>query len=528
MAAAFRIAEKIIKMNKPDLMFAPEAHAEIQARSALPWKVLIVDDDQGIHDVTMLALKSVTFSGRPLEFIHSYSGRQACAIVRQQPDIALILLDVVMENDHAGLDVARYIREVIKNQQVRIVLRTGQPGMAPEREIIAAFDINDYKDKTELTSVKLFTLIHSCLRSYRDIVAIDFSKKGLARVIDASATVSNLSGMESFTQGVLEQLSALVAGHQDCLLIKSTGGCSGVAVSYSQKTWKVITGTGSYAHSKLPLVLSDLVILQYLLDSVVNQRKFLCQGKSYAAYFEDKHGGVNVFVIDGVDDIDSVDGDLVQIFMRNVSIAHENITLQFDLEETQREIVCLLGEAVERRSMETGNHVRRVAAISELLALAYGLSEEDVRVLKYASPLHDIGKIAIPDAILNKPGIHTPEENAVMRTHAEIGYHMLATSNRKVLQAGGIIAHEHHEHWNGKGYPQGKAGKDIPINGRITAVADVFDALANDRCYKKAWSMERILEFFEQQRGKQFDPELVDLLFERLEEVKEIQLRLQD
>ncbi len=515
-------------MTSDELTFAPEGPVELRESVILPWKLMIVDDEPGIHEVTELALKSVTFSGRPLEFIHCYSGQQACDAVMQHGDIAMIILDVVMETDQAGLDVVRYVREVARNQHVRIVLRTGQPGRAPEREVITAFDINDYKDKTELTSSKLFTLIYSCLRSYRDIVAIEAGKRGLSRVIDASAEIFKLSAMESFTRGVIEQLCALVSGKPDAVLIKAQRRSNHLAPRHDDVDWKVLAGTGRFAKAESAVNPRELAGMQRLIEEVVQQRRFFYRDKAYAAYFEDRQGVVHVFILDGVDDLESIDEGIIQIFMRNVSIAYENINLQSDLEETQREIVCLLGEAVERRSMETGNHVRRVAMISELLALAYGLSKEDAVILKYASPLHDLGKIAIPDSVLNKPGLHTPEETTIMRTHAEIGHQLLASSNRTVLKAAGIIANEHHERWDGMGYPQGKAGKDIHIFGRITAVADVFDALANDRCYKKAWPLDRILELFKNERGRQFDPALVDLLIENIEEVQKIQLLYQD
>jgi response regulator RpfG family c-di-GMP phosphodiesterase len=512
-----------------DLIFADEdSGTDGGQQEAAPWKVMIVDDEPAIHEVTKIALKGVKFSDRPLEFIDCYSGAEACETIQNHQDVALMLLDVVMETDHAGLDVAKFVRASVGNQNVRIVLRTGQPGQAPEREVITAYDINDYKEKTELTSSKLFTVIYSSLRAYRDITTIEASKHGLAHVIDASASIFQLSALDRFSQGVLEQLTALVQADPGALYLKSSPSLDALAVTYRRNEWHVVAGTGAYADYSGRDTSASLLSNGQLLDDVLKERRSLNRGRSYAAYFEDRLGNVSVLLLTGVDSITPIESDLIQMFMRNVSIAFENINLHSDLEETQRDIVCLLGESVERRSRETGNHVRRVAAISEKLALAYGLSEEEAQMLKYASPLHDLGKIAIPDAILNKPGIHTPEESAIMRQHAEIGHAMLVSSKRKVLQAAAIVAHEHHERWDGTGYPQGKAGKDIHIFGRITAVADVFDALLNDRCYKKAWPLEQVLDLFRKERGKQFDPDLVDLMFERLDELEQIRVAYRD
>lgn len=200
----------------------------------------------------------------------------------------------------------------------------------------------------------------------------------------------------------------------------------------------------------------------------------------------------------------------------------EAALLSIEIDETQKEIIFTMGEIAESRSKETGNHVKRVAEYSKLLALKYGLSDEEAELLRIASPMHDIGKIAIPDTILTKNGKLTEEEFDTMKTHTEIGYQLLRNSNRRILKAAAIIAHQHHEKWNGKGYPRGLKGEEIHLYARITAVADVFDALGTERVYKKAWEMERILDLFIQERGQHFDPELVDILLESMDEILEI------
>lgn len=196
--------------------------------------------------------------------------------------------------------------------------------------------------------------------------------------------------------------------------------------------------------------------------------------------------------------------------------------LNDEIINTQKEVVEKMGAIGETRSRETGDHVRRVAEYSYMLAKYYGLSEQEALLLKQASPMHDIGKVGIPDSILNKPGKLTEEEFEIMKTHAEIGYEMLKHSERDILKASAIVAYTHHEKWNGTGYPQGTKGSDIHIFGRITAVADVFDALGHDRVYKKAWELERILALFQEERGKHFDPTLIDLFFENLDKFLEV------
>ncbi len=188
-----------------------------------------------------------------------------------------------------------------------------------------------------------------------------------------------------------------------------------------------------------------------------------------------------------------------------------------EIEETQKEVVFTMGAIGESRSKETGNHVKRVAEYSSLLALYYGLSEKDAEMLRQASPMHDIGKIAIPDAILNKAGRLDEEERKIMDKHVIYGYDMLKYSTRPLLKTASIVALEHHEKWDGTGYPNGLKEEEIHIFGRITAVADVFDALGSDRVYKKAWNDEEIFELFRNEKGKHFDPTLIDIFFDNLE-----------
>ncbi len=206
----------------------------------------------------------------------------------------------------------------------------------------------------------------------------------------------------------------------------------------------------------------------------------------------------------------------------------ELIELNKAIEDTQRDIIYAMGEIGETRSKETGNHVKRVSHYSETLALLYGLSEEESARLKMASPMHDIGKVGIPDAILNAPRKLSVEEFEVMKTHAVLGFDMLKSSHKPILQAAAIVAHEHHECFDGSGYPRGLEGEDIHIYGRITAVADVFDALSSKRVYKKAWPLADVLAYFDQESGRCFDPVLVKLLVDNLHTFVQIGNRYTD
>lgn len=197
--------------------------------------------------------------------------------------------------------------------------------------------------------------------------------------------------------------------------------------------------------------------------------------------------------------------------------SRRNIMLSRVVVDTQKEILFSMGEIIESRSRETANHIRRVAEYSTLLAKLYGLSEREQQHVLHTSPMHDAGKIAIPDAVLNKPGKLTDEEFTLMKEHAKIGWKMLNGSNLEIMQLSALIAYQHHEKWNGKGYPNGLKGNDIHIFGRMVALADVFDALGSDRCYKKSWPLEKVLDLLHTERGEHFDPDLIDIFFKNLD-----------
>lgn len=199
-----------------------------------------------------------------------------------------------------------------------------------------------------------------------------------------------------------------------------------------------------------------------------------------------------------------------------------------EVEETQKEIILTMGNICEFKSVETGNHIKRVAEISQVLAKLSGLDDKTAHEIKWASAMHDMGKVVIPDAILNKPGKLTPEEFEIIKTHATAGYELLKHSTKKLLQCAAIIAHEHHEKWDGSGYPRGLKNEEIDIRGRIVAVADVFDALVNKRCYKDAWNFEETKKYMIENKGKHFDSRLIDIFFENEKIFLGIQERYKD
>ncbi len=204
-------------------------------------------------------------------------------------------------------------------------------------------------------------------------------------------------------------------------------------------------------------------------------------------------------------------------------IVFQQKRLMSELEDNQKEMIWMLTELMESTSDETGKHIRRVAEISSLLAHYHPtLNATDENILYHASPMHDIGKMTVPHRILHKPGHYTEEEFCLMKAHTSNAYKLLSGSKRPLIKAAAIIAYEHHEKWDGEGYPRQLKGSDIHIYGRIVALADVFDALTHKRCYKEAWRIETVIEYIKGHRGTQFDPELVDIMLDHLAEFERI------
>ena len=213
-----------------------------------------------------------------------------------------------------------------------------------------------------------------------------------------------------------------------------------------------------------------------------------------------------------------------------ITISHDIsdiIHLHKEIEETQSELIYRLGEAVESRSKESGYHIKRVMHYAKLLGNLYGLTEEECETLYAAASMHDVGKIAIPDAILLKPAKLTADEWKIMKTHAEIGYNLFENSQRPLLKSAAIIALDHHEHFDGQGYPRGIKGEEISLFGRIVAIADVFDALSTKRVYKEIWSQKEVTALFEKESGKQFDPILTQILLDNIDEFLKIRDKYQ-
>ncbi len=503
------------------VMFADDNDDIKSTMDIKPWRILIVDDESDVHTLTKMVLTGYTFENRPLEISSVYSGVEAIEFLKREKNIAIILLDVVMETEDAGLRCVKRIREELKNQETRIILRTGQPGQAPEQQVIVNYDINDYKAKTELTASKLFTAITASLRSYQYIQTINQNKIGLENIISASSFLFELQSFSLFAKGILKQLTSILSLDDDSLYINSS---SLSAFKESDKhTYSILAGTGNFAGHEREGI--DNVVPQNVYKKLINaatRQESIFTDNTYTGYFETKKGEHTLLFLQWQRPLTPIDRDLITIFATNVAAAFENISRNNDLAESQRNIISTLSKLIDEISRDNTFHIKTVTDISCYIANQLKLSEEEIYLLRMAAPMHDIGQISISPELLKKPGKLTPEEFEIMKQHTVKGNSIFKDSPDKVMIAAKKISYQHHEKWDGTGYPQGLSGEDIHIYGRIVAIADVYDALTSNRCYRDAWPLEKVIEHIKNESGKHFDPRIVKLFLEQKDEIKNI------
>jgi response regulator RpfG family c-di-GMP phosphodiesterase len=510
--------------SEDDILFLDDIEGSGQADSGLEqhWKMLIVDDEPEVHSITRLVLADFMYKGRPARFLSAYSASDARAILDREDDIAIILLDVVMETDDAGLTLVRYIREELKNRHVRIILRTGQPGQAPERAVILDYDINDYKAKTQLTAQQLFTTTVAALRSYEDIMAIETNRRGLEKIIEASSSLFQSRSMKLFAAGVLTQLAALLGVGPDAILCVQRGPVLGGPANGLY----VLAGSGRFE----PLINElagnhvDADVLASVVRCLSHKRNFY--ERDYCTlYIRTPNRRENVVYLRSNRPLSALDQTLIEVFCSRISVGFDNLHLYDQLRWAQAGALALLADMADHRLDRPAGPAPRLAATAEAIArrlqdtgaLADVVDEPFVEFVGFASILHDVGNAAIDPAILGKPGPLSDAERLAMQEHAACGAALLERVNIEanactLLHLGAEVARHHHENWDGSGYPDGLAGEAIPLAARIVAAADGFDAMTSERPYRPAMSRDEALAEIRRLSGVRYDPAVVDAL----------------
>lgn len=465
------------------------------------WKLLVVDDEPDMRELTRINLRGFRFADRDLEILEAASAYEARELLTRTPDVAVALIDVVMETDDAGLRLVEFIRRELGNPMVRLIIRTGQPGLAPERYVIDHYDIDDYKDKTELTATHLYTAVRSAIKSYRDIRSIDLNRSGLQHVLKSAPDIYRISNrsLAQFFQGVLTQIIGL-CHLSDSSFISTVDGV--IATFDNQEAMLQAASEGLARQDRFDSIraqCSEAVLTGRMPDGL---RK-----DAYVVPLLVQRAPVGFIYIEPTRDLDEQDRNLISMMAQQCSSALENLRLHIDLNQSYDHMLDMLAKIAEFKDSTTGSHINRIDHYTRLVAVELGLSEQEAALYGKASRLHDVGKVGIPDAILRKPGKLNEEEYALVRTHTEIGGRILA--NDHILETACDVALHHHERWDGKGYPEGRPSRDFHLATRIVSVIDVFDALVSRRPYKQPWAPDVAAAEIEKGAGTQFDPTVV-------------------
>jgi response regulator RpfG family c-di-GMP phosphodiesterase len=479
----------------------PVASSEHLAGTRHRWKLLVVDDEPDMRELTRLNLKGFQFAERPLEIIEAASAYQARELLAQHDDIAVALIDVVMETDDAGLRLVEFIRKDLKNTMIRLIIRTGQPGLAPERFVIDHYDIDDYKDKTELTATHLYTSVRAALKSYRDLRTIDLNRLGLARVLAAAPDIYRISNrsLNEFCQGVLTQIIGL-CNLSESSFISTIGG---VIATFDEHH---ITIQATSGHQSVQERFAQ--IRAQCAESVLTGQ--LPEGLRKDAYVVPllvQRAPVGFIYIEPTQDLSEADRGLISMVAQQCASALENLRLHIDLTQSYDHIIDMLAKVAEFKDHTTGSHIRRIDHYTRLLAVEMGINKDEAVLFGKASRLHDVGKVGIPDAILGKPGKLDAAEFDIVRSHTHIGGNILERD--RFLAVACDVALHHHERWDAKGYPEGRPSREFGLITRIVSVVDVFDALVSRRPYKEPWEVATAAQEIEQGSGTQFDPTVV-------------------
>ncbi|MDK2124643.1 DUF3369 domain-containing protein [Parachitinimonas caeni] len=501
------------------------SHPVAQGPALAPWKVLVVDDEPDIHSVTKLAIRSVEYAGRGLSILGEMSAEGGFRALQEHPDVALVLLDVVMETEDAGLKLVKRIREELGNKLTRIVLRTGQPGQAPEQEVILGYDINDYKAKTELTAQKLYTTVISSLRSYETLLALERSRQGLSKILEGSSNLYQLHSLREFASGVLKQIGAILNVGTEGIL------CVAEPRQPDSPDLQVIGGTGMFSDLADSGRIGNNHPVYPMLARAANERRSIFDHPNEVLYFPTQSGREFVVYFTPPWPLTEVERDLLEVYCNRISAAFDNLYFYSQMQRAQEATVVALADLAEYRDNDTGEHVQRVQRWSTAIAQrlkSKGLYVEQItprflELIGMASILHDVGKVGTPDHVLFKPGRHDPDERVIMEQHAKVGASILKKSAGLVegtsyLSMGAEIAGGHHEHYDGQGYPNRRKGDAIPLSARIVAVVDVFDALIHKRPYKEPWPLEEAIKYIQDRSGTQFDPNVIDVFLELVRE----------
>lgn len=486
----------------------------------MKWDVLVVDDEPSVQEVTELALSRLTCEGLPICLHFASSVEEAINLLHRIPNISVVLLDVIMEGDLSGLDLVNYVRKTLNNHHIRFIIRTGQAGISSEIQVIQNYDIQGYWNKVDLTVKQLRNVVIAAIRNYTSLLRIerrreisDFILKQSRLLQDESLDermfvelMSNsLISLFQHTSFATPQEAALGQGFFSLALIKSYAleARTMIVAAHGVCDQSWLGPLESFPRKESREEILEMMALNEPIAMTENDAhlrlliRFSAKGLLETALFVE--GAAN-----------SIDPSHLMTMATHAQTIFKNMSSYWLTRRSYTESALRLAGIVEARmSGPSDSYLIRIYAQVRLMALMAGCTEREAELFAHGASLHDIGKIKLPDAILMKPTALTSAEWEVIKTHPLIGYELLSDPSHQDLQSGATIALEHHERWDGQGYPNGKRGLDISLGARITAIVSVHDRLLNDRPYRSAWERDKVIAYIKDSAGSLFDPDLI-------------------
>ncbi len=443
--------------------------------------------------------------------------------------LKVFLLAVIIIFIAIALSYKSFFQFVIENKVITIseIIKAGLTShMKADIMDKRAYFLNEL---TSIYDIKSIKIIRGDAVSKQFGESILFEKKltdNLRDILDKKEVYIQWDDMNSSVEAIVPYI-ANSEGTLNCLEchnVKNGDVLGAVNITMDTNEYQNFAIKNAYIIAGVLLFLALMIIqnMFHVIENYISKplSSIIYEGKlAYFSHYDIDSGKYDSKELeDVVENVNKFNHDVLE---KEKELKHKNTQLQKlneSIEATLKDTMLAVGRIEEIRSGETKRHTQRVATISTMIAVAYGLSEEQINLIEFASPLHDIGKVGISDSILNKPEQLTYEEYEVMKTHTLMGYNILKHSENKILQTAASIAHEHHEKYDGSGYPQGLKGDEINIFARIVAIVDVFDALLSKRVYKDIWKTEDVVANLKKERGKHFDPVIVDIVLENIDE----------
>ncbi|MBN2260544.1 MAG: HD-GYP domain-containing protein [Clostridiales bacterium] len=475
------------------------------------WKILLADDSNEEFKIFEMVFEDFQYCGKKTQFFHAKNADEAKRMLSDNEDLAVVLLDENLHGLQSITDIVAFIRDFLNNYKIRIIVRSKNPVILEKNKKVFEYDINEYTTNTQVTVEHLHNIIMAALKSFDESNQFFMYENGFKLILDHTNDFLYYETKSELYQNILELVTKIINNKNVKYMIYDESHLKTLFFMDIDRNFREINIDDA----------SSIIGESEVKKVFQCEHNLIIDGNTVQMNFKYDNDCIHIYVMN-FEEFNEIERQLFWILESNLRLILKSFLSRYEMNETQEELLYTLGDVIETRSVETANHTTRVAHLSEILALKLGINEKRSKLLKITSAIHDIGKIGIRDEILNKTGKLSFLEYEEVKKHSEIGYEILRDTEEEILMVAANIARFHHERWDGKGYPIGLKGEEIDMFSRIVSLIDVYDALSHKRIYKEAWNHDAVVAYILENKGKMFDPEIVDVFMENIEEIKEV------